>query len=142
MFNLIIMVKKINKNLIIYIFSVGLVIFLFMFLLSINLIGYSVKEKCRIARAKYSGDCAQALISFLDDENNSFQDRNSAIWALGQLGDKRSLPVLKKYYIGYSGERHDRSQSLAQLELKRAIGYMEGNLNITPFFWRFGQGID
>lgn len=134
--------KKIQKDQIIYIISIGIAFFLFVFLLSVNIIGYSVKEKCRLAQERYNGDCVSALISYLDDEGNSFRSRNSAIWALGQLGDVRALPILKKYYTNYNGERIDRSQELAQLELKRAIGYMEGNLNITTFFWRFGQGID
>ena len=134
--------KKQIKNLLIYLISIGFVFLLFIFLFSVNLIGYSVKEKCQIAQAKYEGDCVEALISYLDDENNDFRSRNSAIWALGQLDDERSLPVLKKYYTGYDGERCNSSQELAQLELKRAIHYMEGGLNITAFFWRFGQGID
>ena len=134
--------KKLSKNLIIYLISLGLIFFLFFFLLTVNMIGYSVKEKCRLAQEKYGGDCVESLISYLDDESNSYTSRNSAIWALGQLGDNRALSVLEKYYNGLNGERISRSQGLAQLELQRAIGYMEGNPNITTFFWRFGQGID
>lgn len=136
------MEKQQIKNLIIYLISIGVVFFLFVFLLSVNIIGHSVKQHCQLAQQKYEGDCVEALINYLDDENNDFTSRNSAIWALGQLGDERALPVLKKYYTGYSGERCNRSKCLAQLELKRAIGYMEGNLNITTFFWRFGHGIE
>ena len=134
--------KKEIRNLIQYLFSLGFILFIFYFLLSVNLIGYSVKNKCQIAQAKYSGDCVEALISYLDDQTNDFLTRNSAIWALGQLGDERALPVLKKYYTSYSGERCNRSEALAQLELQRAISYFEGNLNITHFFWRWGQGIN
>lgn len=134
--------KKETKNLVIYFISIGVIIVAFFFLLSVSIIGYSVKEYCQMAQAKYEGDCVNVLISYLEDENNDMSNRNSAVWALGQLGDKRALPVLESYYTGYNGERCNRSQELSQLELKRAIGYMHGNLNITPFFWRFGQGID
>jgi hypothetical protein len=126
-----------NKQLFFYLSGIGASLLIFVFLLSVNLIGYSVKEKCVIAQEKYNGDCIESLIAYLDDEQNGFHSRNSAIWALGQLGDERALPVLKKYYTGYNGERQNRHQGLAQLELKRAIGYMEGNLNITKFFWNF-----
>jgi len=126
-----------NKQLLLYLSGIGASLLIFVFLLSVNLISYSVKEKCVIAQEKYNGDCAESLIAYLDDEQNNFHSRNSAIWALGQLGDERALPVLKKYYTGYNGERSNRHQELAQLELKRAIGYMEGNLNITKFFWNF-----
>jgi len=136
------MEKKQIKDLIIYLVSIGVVFLFFTFLISVNIIGYSVKEKCLLAQEKYTGDCVEALISYLDDESNDFKSRNSAIWALGQLGDTRALPVLRKYYTGYHGERINRSQTLAQLELQRAIKYMEGGLNITTFFWRFGQGIE
>jgi hypothetical protein len=104
---------KQTKNLIIYILGLGLIIFFFFFVLSTSIIGYSVKAKCQIAQAKYPGDCVEALISYLEDKNNDFRSRNSAIWALGQLGDSRSLPVLKKYYISYNGERCNRHQELA-----------------------------
>jgi len=126
-----------NKQLFFYLSGIGASLLIFVFLLGVNLISYSVKEKCAIAQEKYNGDCAESLIAYLDDEQNSFHSRNSAIWALGQLGDERALPILKKYYTGYNGERNNRHQELAQLELKRAIGYMEGNLNITKFFWNF-----
>ena len=134
--------KEQIKNLIIYLISLGVIFFFFALLLSINIIGYSVKEKCQLAQEKYTGDCVESLITYLDDETNSFKSRNSVIWALGQLGDDRALPTLKKYYTGYNNEKCDRSKSLSQFELKRAIGYMEGNLNITTFFWKFGQGIN
>lgn len=128
---------KINKRLLIYFFGIGVTLFLFVFLLSINLIGYSVQEKCKIAQDRYGGDCVESLIAYLDDGTNGFYSRNSAIWALGQLGDERAMSVLKKYHTGYNGERIDRSKELAQLEIERAIGYLEGKINITPFFWKF-----
>ncbi len=131
-----------DKKNIYYFIGIGVALFMFFFLVTINIIGQSVKEKCLLAKDKYGGDCVAALINYLDDENNSFESRNSAIWALGQLGDKRALPVLKKYYTGYNGEKQKRDEGLAQLELKRAIGYMEGSPNITTFFWRFGNMID
>lgn len=134
--------KKEIKSLIFYLISILALFVMFIFLVSVNLIGYSVKEKCYLAQEKYNGDCVEALLDYLKDENNNFSERNSAIWALGQLGDERALPILKSYYIGYSGERCNRSQTLSQLELKRAIGYMQGNPNITTFFWRFGKNID
>ncbi|MBU1036856.1 HEAT repeat domain-containing protein [Patescibacteria group bacterium] len=134
--------KQQLKSLIIYLISIGIMCFVFTFLVSVNIIGYSVKNKCRLVQEKYSGDCVEALMNYLEDEDNGFTSRNSAIWALGQLGDERTLPVLEKYYVGYNGERCNRSQELSQLELKRAIGYMQGSPNITTFFWRFGQGIN
>lgn len=131
-----------KKRLLLYLLGIGITFCIFIFLLSINLIGHSVKEKCKIAQDRYKGDCVEALISYLDDENNGFYSRNSAIWTLGQLGDKRAMSILKKYHTGYNGERIDRSKELAQLEIERAIGYMEGNWNMTKFFWLTEKNID
>lgn len=131
-----------NKQFIIYVSAIGATLFIFIFLLTINLIGFSVKEKCQLAQEKYNGDCTESLISYLDDGSNSFSSRNSAVWALGQLGDKRALPMLKKYYDKDSDENTKWNEALAQSEIKRAIDYMEGSPNITTFFWRFGKGIN
>ncbi len=134
-------IKKENLPILITLAGIGIILLGFIFLLGTSIIGFGVKERCRLAQERYDGDCTRALIQYLQDENNGFEARNSAIWALGQLGDERSLPVLESYYTGVEGERHDRSQSLSQLELRRAIGYMQGSPNITTFFWRFGEGV-
>lgn len=129
------------KPLIIYIIGICAMLFIFVFLLSVTIIGYSVKNTCQIAQQEHEGDCVEALNQYLDDESNGFKARNRAIWAIGQLGDERSRNVLEKYYTGYDGERSNRSEELAQLELERAIGYLDGNWNITTFFWRFDKNL-
>lgn len=134
--------KKDKKLLVIYCLGIAVVCFVFVFLISVNFIGYSVKNKCQIAQQKYEGDCVEALNSWLLDESNSFESRNDAIWALGQLGDERSLPVLESFYSDYNGEVTKLNEKLSQYELQKAISYYEGGLNITTFFWRFGEMID
>jgi len=44
-------------------------------------IGNSVEEDCRKAQTKYQGDCLSALSLTLEDTDNDFRTRNSAIWA-------------------------------------------------------------
>ncbi len=134
--------KRQIKNLAIYFISIGIVVVMFMFLLSVSIIGYSVKAKCQMAQVKYNGNCIEALIKYLEDENNDIRNRNSAIWALGELGDSRALPVLEKYYVGYYGGRCNLNEEISQYELKKAINLAGGGFNATAFFWRFGQGID
>lgn len=132
------MLKK-YKDLLIYGGAIIIVVIFFLFLLSVNLIGYSVKEKCQLAQDRYEGDCVEALISYLEDDKNSFRSRNAAIWALGQLGDSRAVPVLRSYYTGYdNGPVVKLNEGISQYELKKAIVLAEGGLNITVFFWRFG----
>lgn len=130
------------KNIIIYGGSIGLVTLVFVFLVSVTIIGYGVKDTCQMAKDKYDKGCVDSLIALLDDPENDMRNRNSAVWALGQLGDDKSLEVLKKYHDGEDSFPVDLSVKLSQLQLERAIGYMEGNPNITTFFWRFGNGIE
>ena len=125
---------KIKKDIIIYTIVVLVILLAFTFLLTINLIDYSVKEKCQIAQAKYEGDCVQALSSFLEDEQNSFRERNLAIWALGQLGDERAVLILEKYYTGNIPDKEPLDQGLSQYELKKALNYFQGGINITHLF--------
>ncbi|MFA6368982.1 MAG: HEAT repeat domain-containing protein [Candidatus Shapirobacteria bacterium] len=128
--------SKIKKPFI-YLFSLGLSLFLLFFVVTSTWIGYDVKSKCRQAKLDYSGTCTQALSSLLKDENRSFSSRNSAIWALGQLGDSSSLPVLQNFYTGYIPDREPFNEMISQYELKKAIKLVDGGTNITAIFWRY-----
>jgi hypothetical protein len=104
-------------------------------LVSVSLyIRNEVEQECRVARARYGGDCVDAMSKLLQDENRSFRDRNDAIWVLGQLGDERALPALNRYYTGVIPEREPINGMISQYELKKAIKLAEGGFNITHWF--------
>lgn len=128
-------VKNLKQKLI-YISVVGLSILSLFFFVGCIRIGYEAKNICQNARWQYGGDCIEALITQLDDENQGFRSRNHAIWALGQFGDSRALPVLQKYYIGDIPEREPLDRTISQYELKKAINLASGGLNITAWVWR------
>jgi hypothetical protein len=119
------------KRVIIYGLLVVVSIFTFIFIVTCNLIGFDVSQRCQIAQDRYEGDCVEALISYLNDENNSYQSRNSAIWALGQLGDERALPTLKNLFTGDIPEKEPLNKKISQYELKKAINLSSGGFNIT-----------
>lgn len=119
------------KRLIIYGALIGVSLFTFMFIITCTLIGFDVEQRCEIAQDRYEGDCTQALSSYLKDENNSYRSRNSAIWALGQLGDDRALPVLESLYTGNIPDREPINETISQYELKKAINLARGGFNIT-----------
>jgi len=77
-------------------------------------------------------------MALVDDDGRDFRSRNRAVWALGQLGDGRALPVLKKYYTGRVPAREPIDRMMSQRELKKAIRLAAGGLNITAFVWRNG----
>ncbi|QQS39113.1 HEAT repeat domain-containing protein [Candidatus Woesebacteria bacterium] len=118
--------------------AIGVSVLVLFFVITCTWIGFDVKTTCQSAKEEYGGDCTEALSSLLDDENRGFKARNSAIWALGQLGDKKALPVLESYYTGVIPEREPLSDSISQYELKKAIKLASGGINITSLFWKYG----
>jgi hypothetical protein len=128
--------KKIANKLL-YAFAVGISIFLLFFVIGSTWIGYEAKTQCQNAQREYGGDCVEALISLLKDENRGFRARNDAIWALGELGDSRALPVLESYYTGNIPDREPLDEMISQYELRKAVDLARGGPNITAWTWRW-----
>jgi len=128
--------KKIDKNLIGYIAGVGILLFFFVFFVTCTQIGYDVKKYCESAQGRYGGECVDALMSRVADDTDQY-GKNGAIWALGQLGDKKALPFLEKYDTG--GPLPDRekwSEGISQYELRKAIRLLRSGFNLSAFVWR------
>lgn len=128
-------IRKIAPK-IIYLCAIGLSIFVLFFVITCSWIGYDVKKQCRDVKAEYGGDCVQALTALLNDDHRGFRARNNAIWALGQLGDARALPVLESYYTGNIPPKEPLDKSISQYELKKAINLTKGGFNIGAIVWR------
>lgn len=130
--------KKTTKELThIYLIIIAFVVIFFtLFLSACVWIGLDLKDNCQKAQKKYQQNCVISLEKTVGDEKNSFAIRNSAIWSLGQLGDKKALPTLKKIYTGKIPNRESWNKTLSQYELKKAIRLLEGGTNITTFFRR------
>jgi len=99
----------------------------------------SVKKVCAAATQKYPGNKVEALMTFVETKENSYsaniyRPNNHAFWALGQLGDKRALPFLKKLV---TGKPCDHETNLCQGEIKEAIRKLVRNqFNLPKFLWR------
>jgi len=124
------------KKLIKYAILAGIGTFLAFFITTSLYIGKSVQKKCNDAQEKYEGNCTEALIAVLKDENNPYRERNSAIWALGQLGNKETTPILEKYYTGNIPDREPLDKTISQYELKKALELTNGRLNISALIWK------
>jgi hypothetical protein len=98
-------------------------------------IGLGVRSIGETALRAFPGDRVPALMQLVESDRHEMRDRNRAIWALGQLGDPRALPLLRKHFTG--GESDERME-LSQYELKKAIALCEGATNISAFVWRRG----
>jgi len=92
-------------------------------------IGQRVKSNIQLAQEKYGGTAEDALIAFLQDENNSAMDRSHiAVWTLAQIESDKALPVLYQYYKNDPdgntcyGRHHTE---LCQYEIYKAIRSIE-----------------
>lgn len=124
------------KQNIFYATMIAIGIVLLFFIVCCTWIGYDVKSQCQDAKRRYKGDCVEALTKLVDDKSRDFRTRNSAIWALGQLGDRRALSHLNKYYTGIIPSKEPLDKSISQYELKKAIKLTSGGINITSFVWK------
>lgn len=93
----------------------------------------SVKEMCVVAVKEYPSDRVEALIAYASSEKHSLKKRNRAVWALGQIGDERALPMLESFY---TGKDCDHEKDLCQRELSHAIYGCKGGLNLTAWLPR------
>jgi len=125
------------RKLFLYAIALGIGGFFLFFITTCLYIGTQVDDRCQYAMSEYDGDCVESLISLLNDESNGYRTRNSAIWALSQLGDSRALLVLQSYYTGDIPEREPLDQSLSQYELKKAINLTSGGFNMGAWVWRW-----
>lgn len=124
------------RQIIFYTIVIGASICILFFIIASVWIGHDVKSQCRQAKAEYRGDCVEALSALLNDNSRGFRPRNNAIWALGQIGDPRALPLLQSYYTGQIPDREPLDQVISQYELKKAVALAAGGTNITAIFWR------
>lgn len=97
------------------------------------LIGAEVRTVSDAAGLRYPGDRVEALMRCVEDVSNSLQERNRAVWALGQLGDRRALTMLRKHH---AGGPCDHANALCQRELAKAIRLLEGGVNVSAWVWR------
>ena len=75
------------------------------------------------AAARFGGDRIGGLTALVDCRPCSPAERDLAVWALGELRDRRALPVLKAHY---RGGRCNHAADLCQYELGKAIMKIEG----------------
>lgn len=113
-----------------------LLLFLIIFSYSLYAIYKDVKANCLKAQDEYRSDCVGSLIKVVQSENKTFRQKNSAVWALGQLADKKTLPFL--YELNKSltqQERCDYDGYLCKYEVQKAIRWSESG-NITSWMYR------
>ena len=127
--------RKFKKLLVIIIIFL-MVSFLVVFFVSLFFIRKSVLSTCEKYQNLTFASCREDMEYLLTNENQSFRLRNQAVWVLGQLADKKSLPILMRYYKGTIPPKESLTKSLSQYELKKAITWCDKG-NVTS--WMYGS---
>jgi hypothetical protein len=97
------------------------------------LIASGVHAASEAALLDQPGDPVPALMAYVESPSHTLRDRNRAVWALGQLGDVRALPVLERHI---TGSQCDHGRVLCQHELRKAIRLCRGATNMAALLWR------
>ncbi len=98
-------------------------------------IGNQVRTAIAAAQEQHGGEPVAALLAVVRTSETPLDERNRAIWALGQLGDKDALPELRALV---TGRECDHTHELCQRELKKAIALCSNGTNVGAVVWRHG----
>lgn len=87
------------------------------------MIEWGVVSAKRSAEAQFPGhDASQALIDLVNCEKCAMEQRNRAVWTLGQIREERALAVLHKHF---DDGRCDHEKFMCQHELRKALKRIE-----------------
>ena len=99
-------------------------------------IGHQVERAIAQATHHHAGDAVSALIATAVDPGVDLATRDSAIWALGQLGADEALPALRALE---TGEDCDHTATVCQRGVRRALEGCSGSFNASAPVWRRGD---
>ena len=106
--------------------------------LTMHWISSDVRAACHEARQEFEGDCVEALAAYASSDQRFFEERNDAIWALGEIGDRRAVPALQEllHTANPCESPCNVRKCICQYSLEKAIRLCEG-LNIARWVWRW-----
>ena len=117
--------------------GIAFVLFAVSVAVSFNSIYQGVREIAETARQEYKGDTVESLMALLRSESHSFKDKNRAIWALGQIGDKRALPELKRLDTDeIQPKPWDPNRIIVQYSVEKAIRQIKDGFIATRWMYR------
>ena len=117
--------------------SAVIIIPLVLIAVSLWVINAKVDEMVAAAMSRYDGDPVACLQRLALDESAPYVDRNDAIYALGQIGSKRSLPVLRSLDVEIEQEKPwGQSRYIVQYEVEKAIRQINSAFIVTRWMYR------
>ena len=125
------------KRIIIWTIVVALLILLGSGTYTFRIIYKQVNRITEIAMQEFEGNAVEALSSLIGSDTHNFEEKNTAVWALGQLADPEALPFLELLNSELDGDPvpFDRSSGLSKYELEKAIKWCKKG-NLTSWMYR------
>jgi hypothetical protein len=124
------------QKVLVFILPSGVIAIMLLYAISCTLIFSSVKSICDRAKKEFKINNTESLMALIESEKFNFEEKNDAIWALGQSGNKKSLPLLERLYTGKIRNRCNRHQYICQYELKKAIKFINSDFVVTRWMYR------
>jgi len=125
------------KKLVFYGLPIGSAALLILFLITLHWISSDVRAICKKAQQQFEGNCVESLVASLESDSLSFKQKNQAIWALGEIGDRRALPALQRLYTGEECPKPcDSSKYICQYGIEKAIRGCKG-FNVVRYVWQW-----
>lgn len=136
--NIVTLEKKTTlRKIILSVILIGLAAFIILFAISLLMIYSDVESICEIASNKFESDNIEALISLIESDEFSYKQKNKAIWALGQIGDKRALPLLRKLDTDEIQKKpYDSNKNIVQYSVEKAIRQIDSDFIVTRWMYR------
>ena len=125
------------KKILFWIVVPGVVVFLGFAVYTFSSIYKSVERITNTAKTEFHGDAVHSLIDLVSSDNHDFEEKNQAIWAIGQYADSSALPFLEKLNSEKGGDSSplDRRSGFSKKEIERAIKWCTKG-NCTSWMYR------
>ncbi len=125
--------RKLKKIIVVVIISVLFLIILSV-ALSFHAIYTGVKNICVQAKQEYAKDCVNSLVQFITSDEHSIKEKTHAVWALGQIADKRAIPYLQEFQRTLGCEKDPKKSKLCY-EIFKALKWCEQG-NATSWMYK------
>ncbi|HLD11298.1 MAG TPA: HEAT repeat domain-containing protein [Patescibacteria group bacterium] len=103
---------------------------------SLFIIQKDVKAACLKAKTFYQKGCVESLIQAVQSDDYSYREKNTAVWALGQIADKKALPFLTELASSLpEQERCHYDEFICAYEVQKAIKWCTQG-NVTNWMYR------
>ena len=128
--------KIIMKKIFIWIALIGFIIFIGLAGFTFSKIYHSVERITDIAKNEFEGNAIESLIELVNSKNHSIREKNTAIWALGQIADEKALPFLEKINSETNQNSPcNLSNTICKGEIEKAIKWCKKG-NLTSWMYR------